>query len=318
MQEAIQLEQQAIDNRVLAAESIRKNIELVLLLSSILTGLVSVGLGLFMVRRLSQRIVLLLENTVRLSERSPLHKPLPGNDELAFVDHSLYEAAEKLTKLEQFKQEMIAVTSHELRTPLNSLLVLTELVEIGAFGPLKDLGAKIQKEAHAQISELITMITDLLDLEKMQSGKMLVVKEASEIDSTLSAVATNLKPLGDKKGVEIRTNSSGLTADADPYRLTQALTAVLREIIEEVPEQSVISLNSQSNYKGVALKITAPCIRSSAENAPVKAKHPARERLAVDLSRVIAKQHGGDILIKSSKDERIVTLTFPQNAAASV
>ncbi len=97
-----------------------------------------------------------------------------------------FEAGNRLIQLERFKQEIIAITSHEFRTPLTSLLAKVDLIQVGVFGSLNEMGKEIAVGARSTIVFLIVLITNLLDVEKIQSGKTIVVKNLVSLDSILA------------------------------------------------------------------------------------------------------------------------------------
>jgi signal transduction histidine kinase len=161
-----------VQSRTLAQSDTRHKLELILVCSALLSALVSGGLGLLLVKSLTRRAQLVVSNTVRLRDRQPLAEPIAGDDELAFVDRAFYDAANKLIELERFKQELVSITSHELRTPLTSLLAFADLVGAGVFGTLSEAGENMLNVARSQVSELIAIITNLLDSEKKRSSKL--------------------------------------------------------------------------------------------------------------------------------------------------
>lgn len=308
LDEAIAYETSLAETRALANGNTRKTIETVLFCSAVLTALVSAGMGLFMIRRLTMRTRRVVANTVRLANREPLEPPLPGNDEIAFVDNSVFDAAKRLGQVEHFKQQLVSITSHELRTPLSSLLAMCDLIGGGVFGTLTTSGKTTLHGARKTIADLTAMITNLLDTEKINSGKMLVTKSEVELDSILDDAAANIKDLARMRRIEVRTDRSGLEAAADARRLVQALTAVLSEITDQAPQGSTIALESIKNGDALELRVTAPMTILVGET-----NRRARERLAVDLSRLIAEQHGGTMEISSSERQSVFSIKLPSS-----
>jgi signal transduction histidine kinase len=190
-----------------------------------------------------------------------------------------------------------------------SLSVLTELITAGSFGALTTDGVKLVGHAKDTTDDLITMITNLLDLEKMQSGKMLVHKEQSQLDDILKTAASNLAPLAEKCNIELRVEHSQVAAELDQNRIVQALTSILREFVEELPAKSVVSLSCPGDKHRASIKISAPNVKESSSSTSRK-DHAARQRLAIDLTKLIVEQHGGQLQIRSSQDTRVVTITL--------
>ncbi len=94
--------------------------------------------------------------------------------------------------IEQLKQEFLAVISHELRTPLTSLQATLTLISHGIYGKLNESGEKRVRSAESGAARLIMLINDLLDIEKMEAGKLsmtyLDVKISTTVENSIEAV----------------------------------------------------------------------------------------------------------------------------------
>jgi signal transduction histidine kinase len=284
----------------------RRAVEMVLLLSTLVSALVSAGLGLYFVRGLTGRVSRLVANTVRLQNREPLAQPLPGNDELAFVDQAFYAAATKLVELERFKQEMVSVTSHELRTPLTSLLAFADLMSAGLFGSLSAQGEKVLRGARRRISELIAMITNLLDTEKMQSGKVLVAPQQVNLETVFSAATASVSDLLVERDIALESESLNAQVKVDAERLSQALSAILTDVAAQLRENSSIKVNTVCDEARVRVRIT-----TAANASDLSISHQARSRLSINLSQLIAQQHGGQFVVDSDADKQVYTFDLP-------
>jgi signal transduction histidine kinase len=299
VENAIAHQYNLLESRSTSRRGVTVALEIVMVLSALLSTAVSIGLGLFMVRRLARKVDLLVSNTVRLQNRQPLPPPMEGDDGLAFVDHALHHAGTKLIELEQFKQEMVSVTSHELRTPLTSLLAFAELVSNGVFGTLSERGEKVLRHARRNTSELISMITNLLDSEKMQSGKVLVKRGSINVAEVINDAAASVADFD----VALQTSTNASSMNGDSERLAQALRAILYDVVVRVPEKSAIKLDQIKTGTRNQLRITAPKFETEG--------HEARTRLSVGLSEMIAQQHGGKFEIESTSETQIYTFDLP-------
>lgn len=307
LQSAITYEKSLAENNVLASTEYRKGVEAVVLASMICMFLISVVLGVFMIKRLTSRVRRIVTNADRLVQKQPLLEPLPGTDEVAYVDQAFFDAAYRLIQLERFKQEIIAITSHEFRTPLTSLLAKTDLMEAGVFGVLTERGKEIVCASKRSIIDLIALITNLLDVEKMQSGKQIVEKNAALIDEILSKAAENVAELASERKVAFRTSFEELNAKVDSTRLIQALTAVLTNITEHAAPKSTIVLDAKKLGEQLEVLIVAPGGDCSKDSLDVTT---ARGRLAVDLMTLIAEQHGGSLDINPSAEKLVVSINL--------
>ncbi len=208
-------EKRLVEITEVATSQMRRIVGNIAIAWAVCTIIVSILVGVYIIRGLTARVRKVVDNTKRLSAREPLQPPSEMKDEIGFVEQSFFDAANKLTQLEQYKQELIALTSHEFRTPLTSLLAKADLMEAGVFGPLNEHGSGAVVKVKRNIIDLIALLTNLLDVEKIQSGKSLVVKEKSSIDEVLARTIKNVAVLSADKKIDIRVVDSDSDFNVD-------------------------------------------------------------------------------------------------------
>ncbi|MFD4252841.1 HAMP domain-containing protein [Amycolatopsis thermoflava] len=152
------------------------------------------------------------------------------NTEIEQARREIEERAEQLALASKYKSEFLANMSHELRTPLNSLLILAKLL---AQNPSRNLTAKQVEYAeviHSAGSDLLQMINDILDLSKVEAGRMDIHPEPFALNQLLDYVEATFQPLTAEKGLTF-----AVTADQDvPRELVtdqQRLRQVLRNLL---------------------------------------------------------------------------------------
>jgi signal transduction histidine kinase len=278
--------------------------------SAIAASIVAGTLGFLIANSLTNRAKRLSKVALRFSESRELPEPLAGDDELAFVEQQLHAAGMKLMELEVQRAEMIGITSHELRTPLTSLIALIEIMEAEVFGPVTEHGRTLLAKARLQTSELIVLITNLLDLEKMESGKILVTKQKIRVENVFEQIkADNIQP-ADNKGIGLKIQDCEQEVLGDSTRLSQALTAVIRSILERLPSASDVILECKKTHDTIILAIGAPhgvAVKSYRN----KHRELAREQMAISLARLTAVQHGGDLNLTTSSKGRTIEICIP-------
>ncbi|HEU5296660.1 MAG TPA: ATP-binding protein [Burkholderiaceae bacterium] len=121
----------------------------------------------------------------------------------------LREVNERLMGLDRMKSQFLATMSHELRTPLNSILGFTSLMREGMAGPLTEEQRRQLGFVHASGEHLLALINDLLDLSRIESGRMDVVTEPFDFAAVAAEVGVNLKPLITQKGLRLEFAMAG-------------------------------------------------------------------------------------------------------------
>lgn len=308
LEKAIRQEKESVAKNDLAKVEMRQSVSIIAVASAICLFLFSVLPGIFMIRGLTARVHKVVENTHRLTSREPLEPPSGARDEIGFVEQSFFDAANKLAKLEQYKQELIALTSHEFRTPLTSLLAKADLIEAGVFGVLNEHGRSLVGKIKRNIMDLIALLTNLLDVEKIQTGKTLVVKEETSIAGIFERVSKAVAPALAFSQIGLKTEDHELYINADAARLAQALTAALADIIQYAPTGEVVKLEAEKANKEMRIRIEA---RGGELCGTALNSAGARGRLAVDLLRLIAQQHGGRVVITTTEEKMQVFVVLP-------
>jgi signal transduction histidine kinase len=313
LQELIARQNELMASNALASEEIRHNFEMLLFASAIAASIVAAALGLLIAKSLTSRAQRLAKVALQFSDHRQLPEPLAGDDELAFVEQQLYIAGKKLMELEVLRTEMIGVTSHELRTPLTSLIALIELIEADVFGTVTEQGEKLLATARLETSELIVLITNLLDLEKMESGKILVMKQKMRVESVFDQIQSDNVQSAHNKGISLTIQKCEQEIFGDSGRLSQALTAIIRSILERIPTKSDVLLECKKSHNNVILALEAPH-GVAVKGYNNKHREFAREQMAISLARLTALQHGGNLHLITSSKGRTIEISLPIGA----
>jgi HAMP domain-containing protein/signal transduction histidine kinase/DNA-binding response OmpR family regulator len=152
------------------------------------------------------------------------------NREIEMARSSLEEKAEQLALSSKYKSEFLANMSHELRTPLNSLLILSKVMSTNESGNLTAKQVDAAATIHNAGSDLLALINDILDLSKVEAGKMDVHAGRTELRSVRHFVERSFAPVAGEKGLDF---SIELAPDA-PEQITtdeQRLQQVLKNLL---------------------------------------------------------------------------------------
>src|SRR5205814_2564463 len=125
------------------------------------------------------------------------------NREVEQARASLEEKAEQLSMISKYKSEFLANMSHELRTPLNSLLILAKLLSDNPEKNLSDKQVEYAKTIYASGGDLLTLINEILDLSKVEAGKMQIEPRDIAISDLREFIDRNFRPVAEQKGLEL-------------------------------------------------------------------------------------------------------------------
>ncbi|RKT08735.1 GAF sensor hybrid histidine kinase [Streptomyces sp. 1114.5] len=157
------------------------------------------------------------------------------NLEIEQARQELEDRAHQLSLASKYKSEFLANMSHELRTPLNSLLILAQLL---AQNPTRNLTAKQVEYAgiiHSAGSDLLQLINDILDLSKVEAGKMDLNVDAVPLRALLDYVEATFRPMTGQKNLAFAVHTaSGVPGEllTDDYRLRQVLRNLLSNAVK--------------------------------------------------------------------------------------
>ncbi len=255
------------------------------------------------------------------------HAALEEKVRLTEIQNKKIEAANKA------KSEFLANMSHELRTPLNAIIGFSEVLRDKLCGDLNDDQMEFVMDIHSSGHHLLQMINDILDLSKVESGKLELKYEQFEIGKAIEAVLITLKGLADKKSLAIETILHNF-ADrifADPVKFKQILYNLLSNAIKFTPENGKITVHSTTLGKEkdfIEIKVTDTGIGIDPEDYPKifvefsqadssYSRNYEGTGLGLALTKKLVEMHGGKIGFESKvKAGSTFQFTLPVNMPA--
>jgi HAMP domain-containing protein/CheY-like chemotaxis protein/signal transduction histidine kinase len=175
------------------------------------------------------------------------------NQEIELARSALEEKAEQLALSSKYKSEFLANMSHELRTPLNSLLILAKLLGDNPDGNLTPKQIEFSSTIHSAGSDLLDLINDILDLSKVEAGKMDLVASEIPLNELRERIERAFQPVAEQKRLAFEVTVSGAnvppTIGTDPQRLEQILRNLLSNAFKFTDDGSV-SLTIESGPTG--------------------------------------------------------------------
>jgi CheY-like chemotaxis protein/signal transduction histidine kinase len=250
-----------------------------------------------------------------------------NNEELSLAQVELQARAEELQRSSRYKSEFLANMSHELRTPLNSSLILAKLL---AENPTENLTAEQVKFAESIYSagnDLLNLINDILDISKVEAGKLEVRPETSSVPRLVEGLRRLFEPLATEKNLEFSVElqpGAPTLLHTDRQRLEQILKNLLSNAIKFTESGSVSMTVSRQPAEGIAFTVRDSGIGIAQEHqesifeAFRQADGTTNRRyggtgLGLSISRDLAALLGGSISVTSAPGQgSIFTLILPE------
>ena len=225
----------------------------------------------------------------------------------------------------QYKSEFLANMSHELRTPLNSTLILSKLLKDNPKGNLSEEQVEFAETIYSAGNDLLALINDILDLSKVEAGKLDIYNDTFSIDKLLKGLKNIFQPLVKTKNLELFIESD-LTQDilhTDRQRLEQILKNLISNAIKFTSKGSVTIRVTSPRAQELAFSIIDTGIGISQDKVEYifeafrQADGTTNRKyggtgLGLTISRNLAKLLGGTLSVQSSQGSgSTFTLTMP-------
>jgi signal transduction histidine kinase len=231
-------------------------------------------------------------------------------DELARANMHLYE-------MNRLKGDFLATMSHELRTPLNSILGFSDV--LGSNQLLDEKQVRYVENIRKSGRMLLEMINDILDLAKMEAGKMDVRTTTFEISSIITAQCDMIRPMAEKKKIELTISVSDTISNVeqDQSKLQQILSNLLSNAVKFTPEGGHVSVSGKlldeefftlevsDNGVGIAVDEQQAIFEKFRQSNDFQAGDDAMTReisgtgLGLSIVRELCRLLGGDVTVQS-------------------
>jgi PAS domain S-box-containing protein len=176
--------------------------------------------------------------------------------DLKQTQEALLAAKNDAERSNRFKDQFLSTMSHELRTPLNAVLGFSDLLADDRYGPLTERQRRYLNHIHAAGKHLLRLINDILDLSKIEAGRLQLAVENVRLDPTFSEVLDTLHPLASQKSHQIvKHPAPDISVRADGTRLRQILMNLLGNAIKFTPEGGKIELRARGEGESVRIEV---------------------------------------------------------------
>jgi PAS domain S-box-containing protein len=232
--------------------------------------------------------------------------------ELRNKNEQLAHALDAARSATEAKSRFLASVSHELRTPLNGIIGFSELMYDGKLGPVPVEQREIIGDILTSARHLLQLISDILDVSKVEAGKMEFHPEPGRIDLLVNEVRDVVRPLAERKNLRVDTSvPEGLTGVLDRSRLKQVLYNYLSNAVKFTPSGGHVKLrvnidgNSdlrvevEDNGTGIPPE-EMPLLFKEFQQLPNSRRAEQGTGLGLALTRLIVEAQGGSVGVRSA------------------
>jgi PAS domain S-box-containing protein len=234
---------------------------------------------------------------------------LAGTGEDAFFSVFMHDISER-KKVERLKNEFVATVSHELRTPLTSIQASLSMLADGMAGELPPDAARLTAIASQSGERLVRMVNDLLDIQKIESGKMDFERTPQPLLPVAERALTAMEAKARQGDVILRRDwapgAEHIAAPIDPDRMEQVLANLVSNAIKFTPKYRAVTLGlSQAGGKvrlsvldegpGIAPEFQPRIFERFAQADGADSRTRGGSGLGLAISKAIIEEHGGTI-----------------------
>lgn len=242
--------------------------------------------------------------------------------EIFFRAHELEEANRELElrnraveRATRMKDQFFANMSHELRTPLNAIIGFTELLQGETAGALSEKQRHFLQHVQKAGKHLLHLINEILDLTKLEAGKIELNRERLTLDEVLPEVIASIRPMAMAKNICFQPDVVCSTALwADRVRVKQVLYNLLSNAIKFTPSGGTVTLDARTTGDTVCVSVSDTGKGIAPEDCEIifqefrQATSPGEQPqegagLGLAITRRLVEQHGGKIWLESKLNE---------------
>lgn len=274
--------------------------------------LVAVFLVLVFLRDITGRLAVLVDNAKRLPTGEELNRHVSGSDELWYLDSVLHNAARQLKEAQEDRSSIMEMVAHDLRSPLMSSQVALDLLGKDSQTQLGQSSVRHVETIKRNITRLVTLVNDLLTVEKLEAGKLELELEAIDLRSVADEARNSVGGLSGQKDIAIVNDTTHEEVEADRARIIQVLVNYLSNAIKFSPNNSTITIftGRQEGMLVVSVQDQGPGISDEEQERLFSKFYQSREGkrskgfgLGLAICKLVVESHGGQVGVESQPNQ---------------
>ena len=245
---------------------------------------------------------------------------VPNRDELGALVENLNRMSDELGRLyreieqaSQHKSEFLANMSHELRTPLNAIIGFSEVLSERMFGEVNEKQADYLKDIHESGKHLLSLINDILDLSKIEAGRMELELSSFHLPTAVSNAVALIRERAQRHGIALGVEIDERLGDfqADERKVKQILLNLLSNAVKFTPDGGRVDVSAKLDTDkveiavkdtgvGISLEDQASMFEEFKQLGKDSSRKAEGTGLGLALTKRLVELHGGQIAVQSA------------------
>ena len=324
----IELERETISLNISQQKETHDFINFAFILGTVLIVIIGVFIALYSANAFTKPLIKLEKMAKRIATGKDVEIEIKGNDEITDLSRSFKQMSVDLRELDKRKEEFISMVSHELKTPLVPISLYAELLlDTDSMGELNEDQKSAVKNILESTIELKTLIDDVLDINKLELGKLKLRKRVVNVQDFVKETFEKLKPFTEPAQAKLilDMNIDG-EMDVDTNRVFQVISNLVKNAIKFVPENigiitlrvnevkdSMVLFSVEDNGEGISLDNQSKLFQKFFQIDSSSTRDHGGTGLGLSISQGIVENHGGKIWYDNDyKDGAKFKFTLPR------
>jgi signal transduction histidine kinase len=231
--------------------------------------------------------------------------------ELSRTNQKLTQANAELQQLDQMKTAFVSQASHDLRTPLTAIKGSLDNLSIGIAGELTEKQLRILKRAIRSVDRLTDLINDILDLNRIESGRVVLEKRDFSLRESVASLVQENRPAAEQKGIQLKFEKpdDSCFVHADPGKIERVIGELIGNAVKYTKENGSVMVYMKKEMNVVTLSVQDNGVGLSPEACKKiwerfyrvpETQHAAKgSGLGLSIAKEVIGMHGGTISVSS-------------------